>query len=593
MVSLDAVRPDDSVVINEPEARRDPAELTARLGVAAGAIVVILARLWTSWGRAAFHMTPDEPGQIAISRFIGGGNAHWNMYDHSTWRPGYGTLISPIWWFTDDPTTVFKTAITVNALLGGLAFVLLFDLARRLTAMSHLMCILSALAVCLSPMVLFTTDWVWSEALVSVLYLAAIWTLLRFEDSPTISRGLAAAALAIAGYGTHSRLLPLAIVVVGMVALNVYRKRIAVPNAAVVIGGLALFYVAMSWYSEFIVDRLWEQPLARNSYGGVKDQLLKVGSTMASVVGQLWYQLVVTAGIFGIGVIALVGAARRRAPKTDDAPTAADARVVLAAVGSLMALSMVFMADRWRPDQVVYGRYSDAVVGPVLLVGIGWLVARHSVRQIVIRYSAIGASVLLLGVVLNALRHDELSEGVGVRSMILGLQSFIGKTKSIKVVWITLVALAFLAAIAAAALLGSTLGRHGIVLVVVFALITFGYGRTRDIADGGKNVWAGGRAVREVVDDDIVPDGSVVRYRLVSDSEQPDANRSRQRQRFMLYQFYLPELRFEIDDGGPEDVSPFVFAPTNTQSLIDEGGTIVWRDPSAGIGLWELPERPG
>jgi len=163
----------------------------------------------------------------------------------------------------------------------------------------------------------------------------------------------------------------------------------------------------------------------------------------------------------------------------------------------------------------------------------------------------------------------------------------------VRVFGITLVALAFLAAIAAAALLGSTLGRHGIVLVVVFALITFGYGRTRDIADGGKNVWAGGRVVREVVDDDIVPDGSVVRYRLVSDSEQPDANRSRQRQRFMLYQFYLPELRFEIDDGGPEDVSPFVFAPTNTQSLIDEGGTIVWRDPSAGIGLWALPGSPG
>jgi hypothetical protein len=29
------------------------------------------------------------------------------------------------------------------------------------------------------------------------------------------------------------------------------------------------------------------------------------------------------------------------------------------------------MADRWRTDQLVYGRYNDAVLGPIALIGIG------------------------------------------------------------------------------------------------------------------------------------------------------------------------------------------------------------------------------
>jgi hypothetical protein len=578
--------------------RRDSASAMA---VATGFAVVVGVRLWTSWGREIYHMTPDEPAQMAIARFVGGGNAHWNMFDHSTWRPGYGTLISPLWWFTDDPTTVFRCALGANALLGGVSFLLLWMIARRLTSMSRLLCVLATLAVCLAPMVLFTTDWVWSEALVSVLYLGGFLALLRFHDSPTLRRGLLAAALAVAGYGTHSRILPLAVVVAGVVAVNVYRRRMTIARGAAVLAGLAGFYGAASWYSEFVVDRLWERPLSRNSYGGVRDQAAKVGATLVSVVGQLWYQLVVTAGVFGVGAIVLVSAARRRdrpgeaaavgdAPAAADrAPTTADARLTIAAVGSLMALSMVFMADRWRPDQLVYGRYSDAIVGPVLLVGLGWLLTRRDPVAVAVRFGAVAGATLVLGVTLNLLRHDELAEGVGVRSMILGLQPYLGATKSIKVIWITLVAIVVIAGVATVALLGTTRAARGAVLVAIGLLLVFAYNRTRDVADGSKNTWAGAQPVQEVMDG-ILPAGSTVRYRIVPDSQQPSANHSRQRQRLMLYQFYLPHVRFEIDDGGPEDDSRFVFAPTNTESLRSEGAAVVWQDPTAAIGLWELPD---
>jgi hypothetical protein len=41
-----------------------------------------------------FHMTPDEPAQLAMARLISGG-LRWNMFDHSTWRPGMAVLLAP------------------------------------------------------------------------------------------------------------------------------------------------------------------------------------------------------------------------------------------------------------------------------------------------------------------------------------------------------------------------------------------------------------------------------------------------------------------------------------------------------------------
>ena len=61
--------------------------------VVAGLLVAVV-RWWTSHRRDLFHITPDEPGQLAIARFVGG-MARWNMFDRSTWRPGYGTLDRP------------------------------------------------------------------------------------------------------------------------------------------------------------------------------------------------------------------------------------------------------------------------------------------------------------------------------------------------------------------------------------------------------------------------------------------------------------------------------------------------------------------
>src|SRR5918994_6292511 len=100
------------------------------------------------------------------------GGVPWTMHDHSTWQPGYATVLSPVHWFTDDPVTVLRTALVVNAVLGGVAAFLLVMVVRRLTILRPWQGAAVAGIVALAPATLFTTEFVWSEALVAVSFVA-------------------------------------------------------------------------------------------------------------------------------------------------------------------------------------------------------------------------------------------------------------------------------------------------------------------------------------------------------------------------------------------------------------------------------------
>ena len=204
-----------------------------------------------------------------------------------------------------------------------------------------------------------------------------------------------------------------------------------------------------------------------------------------SLVGQVWYQLVTTAGLFGIGTVAAVeppGRGTRKGHRgcgSVRAPSVVDARLVLLVVGALAALSVVFMTDRWRPDQVVYGRYNDAVVGPVLIIALGWLVTPRRLATTVATYGGVVLAMVGSGILLDHLRADELGKGVGVRVMILGLQAFIGTATAIHVMPITLAGVIVTITVGLVVVLGQRTGWRGALLVVLALLMVFSFGRTR------------------------------------------------------------------------------------------------------------------
>ncbi|MEO6654058.1 MAG: hypothetical protein ABIP17_15530, partial [Ilumatobacteraceae bacterium] len=499
-----------------------PATLAVRrLPLLATLIGVTLVRLWFSSARHVVHISPDEPSQLAIARFLAG-RRRWNMFDHATWQPGLGTLITPIYWFTDRAETVVHWGLGVNAVLGGLGAVLLVLLTRRLTGLSDWTCAVLATVVALAPASLSASAFIWAEPLISIAVVATLLVLIRYYDSGRLLTAIAAVACGVGGYTSHSRLLPIVATTVALTAGRELWRRRWIAAGVVTASAIVMFGTTALW-KDWLLDRIWDNPSDQNTVDAVitrAQQPLDVGE---SLVGQLWYQLVATLGVAALGTVVLTGLAirRRRADDPAGSTTTTLARLVIVTTAPLVIVSAIFMADRGRQDQYIYGRYNDAVIWPILVLGLGWLIARvrGGFRRRDLATVAVTIGVTLgLGGAIEALHGDSIRKSYGVRAMIAGVLPFVNGKDTLDVWHATLVASALFAVVIAVIVVTHHVGRAGAPLLAIgtalgFGLFAVGAVRTHDVADAKLNGWDKAAVVREV--DSLVPPGLPLGVRTV------------------------------------------------------------------------------
>src|SRR4029079_11169880 len=264
-----------------------------------------------------------------------------------------------------------------------------------------------------------------------------------------------------------------------------------------------------------------------------------------------------------------------------------DARLVLLVTAPLVLVSIVFMSHRTRTDHRIYGRYNDAILWPVLIIAIAWLV---NLRRTPYKKSAaaglVGIALAIAGntIGIHYVAGEALAKSVGVRPMIAGLEPIIGTATSIDVTRVAIVSLVLMAIFVAAALVS----RRGVTLALVaIAFLVVGGIRTRDAMSIRLNSWEPARQVTAI--DDLIPPDATLGFRFVLAADKPGVSWDDQRRRAQLYQFALPHHLFLRDRGINDGVGPYVFAPTNDKILTAAGGKILWTDPKVKVSLWEEP----
>jgi hypothetical protein len=257
---------------------------------------------------------------------------------------------------------------------------------------------------------------------------------------------------------------------------------------------------------------------------------------------------------------------------------------VLGTIAPLVALSIVFMSDRWRPDQIIYGRYNDPATAVVVLVGLATLLGATR-RRLLVDGAAVLGLLVATATVLWIVEGDALDAGGPLRTMVLGVLSFSGRGP-VHVPSVTLAA-GLLAVVVLAIALVAGRARVVVLGVVVTALLVTGYARTREVVDGGLNSWSAVAPLQHVEE---LPAGADVRVRVEPSGW---SSRSAQRVRLMIYEFYRPTNTFYLDGAAPPGASsPYVIAPLDDAELRDQDATLLWVDRTVGIGLWRQP-APG
>lgn len=322
----------------------------------------------------AVHMhTPvihaDEYGYLMGAHYM----ARGGLATAKPFSPGYSLLIVPLWWLSDSAATVYRWTLGINAVLAGLTTLLLFQLARRLRPDSRsLTWALAAAVTAAYPAILLWSNLAVSENLLVPGFVLLCLLVLRAWERPTVTRWMLVGAETGFLSWVHERALVLAFVtaVIAFHTLRPWRKNLDALTtygsalALTLAGGVALsHYVTADTPGHELPDT--------GSSASSLIQRVTSGSGLAHMAGELagqgLYLLVGTAGLFCIALAVLTS--RRQKRGWAEPPPGPMPLFLLLVLAAEAVLAAVYLATGNRIDDLLYGRYIEAFIPPVLLIG--------------------------------------------------------------------------------------------------------------------------------------------------------------------------------------------------------------------------------
>lgn len=333
-------------------------------------------------GRAPGPWLPDEVAYLRGADTLSGG-APPLLDGVPYYRWGYSALLAPVQELRLDLADRFLAVTTVNAVLLALVFPLVRLLLLRAAGATRREATIGALVAALLPVAWAYGGFALSEPL--LLALVPAWLLTVHASSrrgrPTAS--LLAATLAL--YASHQRLAICLIVVVALLVDLARRSpagtrvRTLLPAVAVLAGGVLAVHLVDAWME---ATRWHEVTRPEEADGGVVGLLTRPGSwdRLAGIaIGHGW-QVVVSGGVALVAGIAFAG--RSVPPGHGQRAGMVTGRAAIALLGLLAVSSAAFLAiGGSRPDQLVYGRYLEVALPP--LVGWGVVAVLRADRVVV------------------------------------------------------------------------------------------------------------------------------------------------------------------------------------------------------------------
>jgi len=342
--------------------------------LAAGWLVQAGLRAWFSRAQVVPLDNPDETAYLIAARVLAGGPAAdfsgVTQYHSTLYQGGYPLLITPVYWFTSHPATVYHAVLLINAAVSALVMPLGYLTCRRL-GLGRWVAYGVAMVAALLPAGFFFSEYAIADAIfpaVTLAWLLAIHSWL-VADSPRARYAAAIGSGVLSGYAyaVHPRGL---VLLGGYVAVGIFiawRRPAARGSAAV-----AALTVVVTAGAGWALDRYLASALYAEGTRSLSGQLLSTLESAYGAIhvaemagGQVWRLVIGSWGIAGIGLVAAVIAAVRGGVRTD-------LRVMASLSVGVTILIACTASAALPPHQSLTwasGRYLDGMTVTFFLVG--------------------------------------------------------------------------------------------------------------------------------------------------------------------------------------------------------------------------------
>jgi len=343
---------------------------------------------------------PDETAYLIAARVLAGGPGA-DLSGSTLYPGGYPLLITPVYWFTSNPATVYHAVLIINAAISAAIMPLGYLVCRRL-GLGRPAAYGVATVAALVPAGFFYSQYAMTDAVFPVITLA--WLLATHSWlTASSARGRYAAAagsalLAGFAYMVHSRGLVLLAGSAAIGAFMAWRRpdpktaRRSVAAAALI----ALATVGAAWtLNRYLAAAIYPEG-ARSLSGQMTTRLHSVQDMIhvfEMAVGQLWRLVLDSWGIAGIGLVAALAVIVRRGVRTDLRIMAGLAVAVTAAIACIAPAALpANQTQTWAS-----GRYLDGMIIVFVLAG-AVVVLRAGLRPILACAACVTALFVLAAV---------------------------------------------------------------------------------------------------------------------------------------------------------------------------------------------------
>jgi hypothetical protein len=363
-----------ATIDDQPDKVADPAALSDRPAVAAGpfwnvaAVISVVTLLVlniivsrtaiaprTPWDEIApLQMARELAGQGPVSQMSGAG-----------YYPGWGILLTPIWWFTQDPAQVYAATIGVVIALAMITILPLMQIARLLGLTSAQAVTAAALTLSV-PARTVNADYALAENLLALLVACSALAAFRLWQRPSPFTLVLFILAVTAAYLTHTRALAVVLAAAVWLLLFVLRDwRVTVGGTALLVGGY--------WLVKLLVAEI-TVPILLSGFGqgellGDKLENLAPGPLFRVAFAQAWGQFAGSFGVTALGLVVLAFFVWRELRTLRVGPYGFMAGLLfIASVVSVIAWSNAGPQERF--DAQVYTRYIDPFAVLAMLLGV-------------------------------------------------------------------------------------------------------------------------------------------------------------------------------------------------------------------------------
>ena len=337
-------------------------------------LVAFVAIALVSYRQSGPTVHPDEWGFLTNGQILIG-HSEATMPTTSFYTAGYGIVTGLGAVLTGSIQGAYRFSLMVNLVLAMATAWTAVRIGRKIFGLSVGSARLAGLLVLVLPGTLLSSVMAWPEVAARLAFLVLVAVVHR-----AVSRADAVSVCAMAAFtgllpALHGRF-TLVLGVVGLSIVWLWRRRIisfglTVQSGCILVAGYAVSYLLNRHIKGILYTESYDQEnrlLRRLTKPRLWPALLRM------TVGQSWYLVATTAGLFGIGIAFAVhralGLRRRRREGVAVDPVSVTLAVVLVSVLAVVFTGSLQLMGFNRGDHLIYGRYVELTVPAIVLASI-------------------------------------------------------------------------------------------------------------------------------------------------------------------------------------------------------------------------------